>query len=160
MVVRPCEGELMAGAVTLVRMIWRQSAPQLSMVPPLGCQDTLKNMLFIDGEGAVANESIPELRAALEAATVAAADFPGAVVAITGILAAFNAQHGTSYAVDSNCSLPGHISTGAGGCRPGTGHSLLLNNGVPPTPKLSANFVAGSLTVSHGLVVSIKYPDP
>lgn len=150
----------MAGTVTLVRTIWRQSAPQLSAVPPLGCQNTLKDMLFIDGEGAVQDEHIPELREALEAATVSAADFQGAVVSITGILAAFNAQHGTSYAVNSNCSLPGHISTGAGGCRPGTGHSLLLNNGVPPTAKLSTNFVAGSLTASHGLVVSIKYPDP
>jgi hypothetical protein len=152
----------MIGAVTLVRTIWRQTAPQLSTVPPLGCNATLAQMLFIDGEGAVPNEHIPELRETLEAAIVDLdpTNFQGAVAAIAGVLAPFNAQHGTSYAVNSPCSLPGHIATGGGGCRPGTGHSLLLNNGVPPTPKLSANFVAGSLTVSHGLVVSIKYPDP
>ena len=150
----------MAGTVTLVRTIWRETAPQLSTVPPLGCGATLAQMLLIDGEGAVPIEHIPELRVTLEAATVGPAEFPGAVAVITGILTAFNALHGTSYVVDSACSLPGHVSTGSGGCRPGNGHSLLLNNGNPPKAKLSMSFIVGPMIVAHGLVVSIKYPAP
>ena len=153
----------MAGTVTLVRTIWRVVAEELSKVPPLGCRDTLDDMLFIDGEGAVPNEHIPELRATLEAATVAPTDFNGAVTAISAILTAFNAQKGTTYSVSSPCSAPGHVVSGTGGCRPsGSGHTLLLNNGLPPQQKanLSATFAVGALRVQHGLAVSIQYPAP
>jgi len=151
----------MAGKVTLVRTIWRETPENLSKVPPLGCGLTLDNMLFIDGEGAVPNEHIPELRATLEAATVGPTDFNGAVTAITNVLNAFNALRGTSYSVNADCSSPGHVVNGAGGCRPSvSGHTLLLNNGNPPRARLTTSFTAGPMIVSHGLVVSIQYPDP
>lgn len=146
----------MAGKVTLVRTIWPTN-PSFASVPPLGCGAPLALMLIIDGEGAVPKERIPQLRATLELATVVPTDFQGAVAVITGILTAFNAANGTSYIVDSACSLPGHVSTGANGCRPGNGHALLLNNSNPPRPGLSTNFVVGSLSISHGLIVSIQY---
>jgi len=149
----------MAGTVTLVRTIW-STDPNFTSLPPLGCGATLSRMLLIDGESAVAIEHIPELRVTLEAATVGPTDFQGAVNAIKVILDAFNAARGTTYVVNAACSLPGHVSTGAGGCRPGSGHTLLLNNSNPPKANLSTNFVAGPMIVSHGLVVSIKYPAP
>lgn len=152
----------MAGTVTLVRTIWRVVDESLSKLPPLGCRDTLDDMLFIDGEGAVPNEHIPELRATLEAATVVPTDFNAAVAAINAVLSAFNLQKGTSYSVSSPCSAPGHVVSGSGGCRPsGNGHTLLLmNNAAQPKANLSTTFVAGALRVQHGLVVSIQYPAP
>jgi hypothetical protein len=149
----------MDGTVTLVRTIWRLSSPADSTVPPLGCHDTLKDMLFIDGEGVVANECIPQLRAKLEATTVHLDpfDFPGAIAAIGGVLAAFNVQNGTSYVVDGPCSLARHVSNGAGGCTPGNGHTLLLKNGFPAKANLATRFCVGSMIVAHGLVVTIQY---
>jgi len=49
----------MAGTVTLVRTIWRETAPQLSTVPPLGCGATLAQMLLIDGEGPYRSSTFP-----------------------------------------------------------------------------------------------------
>ncbi len=142
------------GKATIVRRVAVAGDPRVTQVPKFDCGQGLKQSIFLDLDDAkilALAATLAKTRFSVKGATDA-----GARAVVAEVLDAFNAKEGTDYQLFDPCNMPGHISTGAGGCKPGVGSTFALAAGSPPSA-LFGKLHSGAAIFGYGYCISVRF---
>jgi hypothetical protein len=153
---RDTEAGAVTGIATVARWVAVAGDSRVVEIPKYDCKSKkgMAKSIFLDLD----DDDIRRLSGFLAQAELVLPDdsFEATLKELTKLLKQFNADAGTQYDILEPCSMPGHVATATGGCKPSAHGNTYMTAKTPIDPFFGRSH-SGKSVFASGYVISVKY---